>query len=117
MRSSRLFLIASLAISVAGPLRGEEVVRCSLGTIAVQARQTADISPAACRVEVADMQDVGCCVIRNGTNGWDWSDNDAREQCIRSARAAGISTPDAWYHYPNETCDAVKVRCRGPNPC
>jgi hypothetical protein len=63
----------------------------------------------------ADLSAVGCCVLRDGTNGWDWSDKNTREECLRSARAAGLDA-DGVYHYPNEACSSVKTRC-GPNPC
>jgi hypothetical protein len=65
---------------------------------------------------VDDMSAVGCCALRNGTNGWDWSDKVTREQCLRDARAVGLQA-DGVYHYPKETCSAVKTRCGSPNPC
>jgi hypothetical protein len=65
--------------------------------------------------EVAQLQASDCCIIRNGTNGWDPSDGVTREQCIRTNKQAGGGVKD-WYHYPNEKCSAVAARC-GPNPC
>jgi len=61
------------------------------------------------------MREQGCCALRDGTNGWDWSDRVTREQCIRDSRSVGGGLGD-WYHYPREFCSAVKARC-GPNPC
>ena len=63
-----------------------------------------------------EMQVPGCCMLQNGTNGWDTSDNVTREQCVRSARQANLAV-DQWFHYPNETCVAVQRRCGTPNPC
>jgi hypothetical protein len=64
---------------------------------------------------IADMQDVGCCALRNGTNGWSWSDNKSRQECIMDNNSVGGHVDD-WYHYPNETCDSVEKRCNGV-PC
>jgi|GEM_PF-3652764 hypothetical protein len=63
----------------------------------------------------ADMGAVGCCAIRNGTNGWDWSDNKSRQRCLKDAHDAGLTASDV-FHYPKETCQSVKKRC-GMNPC
>jgi hypothetical protein len=62
------------------------------------------------------MTEQGCCSIRNGTNGWDWTNTVTREQCLKDNRAVGGSVSDV-YHYPNETCETVKQRCGNPNPC
>ena len=64
----------------------------------------------------AQLTERGCCFTRNGTNGWDWSDDVTREQCLKDNRAAGGSVSDA-YHYPRETCQGVQSRCGSPNPC
>jgi hypothetical protein len=48
----------------------------------------------------------GCCAIRNATNGWDWTNNVTREQCLKDNRAVGGTVQDV-YHYPREMCDLV----------
>jgi len=61
----------------------------------------------------------GCCAIRNnssGANFFDWSDGVTREDCVRTANAAGMKGTRDWFHYPNESCASVKKRC-SPAPC
>jgi hypothetical protein len=59
---------------------------------------------------VADrMNAMGRCAIRDGTNGWAWSDNETRETCLRTTKEVGLSKPDDWFHYPKETCALVSA--------
>lgn len=63
----------------------------------------------------SNMSAVGCCTLRNGTNGWEWSEKVTCEQCLREVHAVGL-TAEGVYHCPNESCSSVQTRC-GPNPC
>jgi hypothetical protein len=67
------------------------------------------------KAQADNMKAVGCCAIRNGTNGWDWSRNKSRKECLSDAHHAGLTAEDV-FHYPGETCQSVHNRC-GPNPC
>lgn len=82
---------------------------------AALATKAAPAGPAPLRV-AGDMNARGCCALRNATNGWDWSDDVTRRDCVKSARDVGLDVK-SWFHYPNETCKAVQTRCGSPNPC
>lgn len=67
-------------------------------------------------LQAQDMSAHGCCAVQGATNGWNWIEDESREQCLREAHSEGLPVSDV-YHFPDETCDEVKKRCDGVNPC